>query len=169
MAAKIPQRLLWAVETLAVQPDDHILEIGCGQGVAVSLICEKLSSGKITAIDQSEKMIAIAGKRNQNGIASGRAVFHTRALHEVDFAGQQFNKIFAVNINVFWLKPSQELSVIKKLLMPSGVLYLIYEPPVVNKIQEIADKVTNNLRIHDFSIKEVLFKPYGVCITASLL
>lgn len=169
MAAKIPQRLLWAVETLAVQPDDHILEIGCGQGVAVSLICEKLSSGKITAIDQSEKMIAIAGKRNQNAIASGRAVFHTSALHEVDFAGQQFNKIFAVNINVFWLKPSQELSVIKKLLMPSGILYLIYEPPTVNKIQEIADKVTNNLRIHDFSIKEVLFKPYGVCITASLL
>src|SRR5690349_16095401 len=108
MATKIPQRLLWAVEVLAVQPDDQILEIGCGQGVAVSLICEKLGVGKMTAIDQSEKMIETAKHRNQRCVALGRAVFHTVSLGEANFTSGQFNKIFAVNVNVFWLNPAQE-------------------------------------------------------------
>jgi SAM-dependent methyltransferase len=132
MATKIPERFTWAVETLAVEPHEHLLEIGCGSGVAVSLICEQLATGKITAIDQSPKMIAAATQRNQSCIASGKAVFHTAALS--DFAGEQFHKIFAVNVNVFWLKPAQEFRVIKNLLLPAGRLYLFYEPPSASQI-----------------------------------
>jgi SAM-dependent methyltransferase len=167
MATKIPQRLLWAVEVLAVQPDDQILEIGCGHGVAVSLICEKLGVGKITAIDQSEKMIETAKHRNKRCVALGRAVFHTVSLREANFPSGQFNKIFAVNVNVFWLNPAQELSVLKKLLLPTGILYLFYEPPTASKSTEIAEKVTRNFQNHGFSMKETLFNDDGVCIVAS--
>lgn len=166
MATKIPERFTWAVETLAVEPHEHLLEIGCGSGVAVSLICAQLATGKITAIDQSPKMIAAATQRNQSCIASGKAVFHTAALS--DFAGEQFHKIFAVNVNVFWLKPAQEFRVIKNLLLPAGRLYLFYEPPSASQIHEIADKVAFNLRENSFSIHETLFKPFGVCLIASL-
>lgn len=168
MATKIPPQLVWTVERLVLQPDDQVLEIGCGHGIAVSLICEKLSSGKITAIDQSEKMIERAKHRNQRCIASGRAEFQSVSLYEVNFTGQQFNKIFAVNVNVFWLKPARELRVIKQILMPEGVLYLVYEPPTASKTQEIADSVSLNLRQNGYSIKEVLFNAPCVCIMASL-
>lgn len=166
MATKIPERFTWAVETLAVEPHEHLLEIGCGSGVAVSLICAQLATGKITAIDQSPKMIAAATQRNQSCIASGKAVFHTAALS--DFAGEQFHKIFAVNVNVFWLKPAQEFRVIKNLLLPAGRLYLFYEPPSASQIHEIADKVAFNLCENSFSIHETLFRPFGVCLIASL-
>jgi ubiquinone/menaquinone biosynthesis C-methylase UbiE len=63
MAKKDAERLIWAVETLTVDPADHILEIGCGAGVAVTLVCEKLGSGKVMALDRSEAMIAQARKR----------------------------------------------------------------------------------------------------------
>ena len=73
MANKPSERFVWAVDTLAPDPGDHVLEVGCGHGVAVSLVCERLSSGRITAIDRSPKMIAMAARRNREHIAGGRA------------------------------------------------------------------------------------------------
>jgi ubiquinone/menaquinone biosynthesis C-methylase UbiE len=71
VAAKASDRVVWAVEVLDVAPDDRILEVGCGHGVAVSLICERLDGGHITAVDRSPKMIEMARKRNR--ACGGRA------------------------------------------------------------------------------------------------
>ncbi|MBZ0310229.1 MAG: class I SAM-dependent methyltransferase [Anaerolineae bacterium] len=163
----IPERICWAVETLQISPDDSLLEIGCGHGVAVSLIAEKLATGKIIAIDRSEKAIQTAIQRNKNHLAAGKVEFHTTSLHEVDFGDSRFNKIFAVNVNVFWLTPAKELAVLKNLLTPNGILYLFYEPPA-SKAQEIADKVSSNFQAGGFAVQNTLFRELlstvGVCI-----
>lgn len=168
MSQKISQRLLWAIETLNIQPDDQLLEIGCGNGIAVSLIADHLTTGKITAIDRSEIAITTAIKRNEAHIAAGKAEFHTTAL--TDFQHGQFNKIFAVNVNVFWLKPAKEIAVLKKLLTSDGLVYLFYEPPGINKAKEIAENVQFNLQANGFAVREILFKQLnsasGVCIFA---
>ena len=57
MPAGIPERLTWAVEMLAVEPADQVLEIGCGTGVALSLLCERIDGGGVTAIDRSAVMV----------------------------------------------------------------------------------------------------------------
>jgi trans-aconitate methyltransferase len=72
MASKPSERFVWAVDTLALDPADRVLEVGCGHGVAVSLVCERLTSGRITAIDRSNKMIEMAAHRNREHAARGR-------------------------------------------------------------------------------------------------
>jgi cyclopropane fatty-acyl-phospholipid synthase-like methyltransferase len=173
VAQKIAERLVWAVETLAVDPADHLLEIGCGHGVAVSLVCEKLAGGTITAIDRSEAMVNSARRRNRGHVSSGKAVFQAVALDEADFGTERFDKIFALNVSLFWKQPAEELSITKKLLTPGGAVYLLYQPPLwkeAGEAQEFADKLTRILQDNDFSICEVLVNDLSpvpaVCVIA---
>ena len=57
-----------------------MLEIGCGNGVAAWLVCERLTSGRLTAIDRSAKAIATARQRNADHAAAGKAVFVESAI-----------------------------------------------------------------------------------------
>src|SRR6266545_3463959 len=93
MASKPSERFVWAVDTLALDPADRVLEVGCGHGVAVSLVCERLTSGRITAIDRSKKMIEMAARRNREHVAGGRAVLKTVALEKADFGDERFDKV----------------------------------------------------------------------------
>jgi len=171
MAEQISERLRWAVDTLAVKPEDHLLEIGCGHGVAVSLICERLEGGRITAIDQSPKMIALAEKRNAAHVAAGRSLFHAVALREADFGAAQFDTIFAIRVGVFVRgDASRELEVVRKHLTTGGRFHLIYDPFHAAEANDVIQKATAQLERHDFTIKAVETKRIAqttvVCIIA---
>jgi SAM-dependent methyltransferase len=128
----VPERIRWAVETLDPGPDDRLLEIGCGPGVAVAAVCERLDGGQVVAIDRSATAIARAAKRNQDHLGAGRAVLLTAALEDVAPAdvlqgGRRFDKVFAMNVNLFWVRsPARELAIVRDLLAPGGALYLFY-------------------------------------------
>lgn len=142
-----PQRLVWAVDTMNVQPADQVLEIGCGRGVAAALICERLRRGRLLALDRSAKAVAAASVRNAEHIAAGRAQFHTTALENVDPAGLgPFDKVLAVNVNLFWVRPAQtELQLIADLLRPDGQLWLIYDPPDANRLARLEAMLVDRL------------------------
>src|SRR5215218_3051954 len=123
MASKPSERFVWAVDTLALDPADGVLEVGCGHGVAVSLVCERLTSGRITAIDRSERMIEMAAQRNRDHVAVGRAVLKTAALEEADFEEELVDKVFACNVAAFWLEPKKALEIGGRQLCPDGAVY----------------------------------------------
>jgi SAM-dependent methyltransferase len=52
------ERLKAIVDEMRIRPTDNVLEIGCGHGVAASLVCEHLRTGRLVAIDKSKTMIA---------------------------------------------------------------------------------------------------------------
>jgi SAM-dependent methyltransferase len=131
-ATPIPERIRWAVRVMAPHPDDRLLEIGCGPGVAVSLVCEQLAGGRITAIDRSATAIRRAAARNAGHVAAGRAVLRATALeslHPADLPDGPggYDKVFAMNVNLFWVRdPARELELIRALLKPGGALFLFY-------------------------------------------
>ena len=72
-------------------------ELGCGHGVAVTLICERLRGGRIVGVDRSATMIAAGARRNEAHVAAGRAKFLTASLHEADLGDERFDKVLAVH------------------------------------------------------------------------
>src|SRR4051794_32995796 len=93
MPGKASERFAWALDTLDVRPGDRLLEVGCGHGVAVSLVCDRLTTGTITAIDRSPKMIEMATRRNREHLDAGRAVLEAVALEDADLGDRRFDKV----------------------------------------------------------------------------
>jgi len=124
MAGKASERFVWAVDTLEVRPADRLLEVGCGHGVAVSLVCERLTTGTITAIDRSPKMIEMATRRNREHVEAGRAVLEAVALEDADLGDRRFDKVFAFNVAPFWQQPEAALGAVREHLARDGAVYL---------------------------------------------
>jgi protein-L-isoaspartate O-methyltransferase len=143
-------RIAWAFDALAPKPSDRLLEIGCGQGLAVAAICERLTSGTILAIDRSATMIAAARRRNQNYIREGKATFVTMALADMTFGSQRFDKVFAINVNLFWRDAARELAIIRSILAPRGRLHLVFEPPTAAQVERIAKETVARLKTGGF-------------------
>jgi ubiquinone/menaquinone biosynthesis C-methylase UbiE len=126
VAGKPSQRLTWAVERLEVAADDRILEVGCGHGVAVSLVCERLDGGRITAVDRSRKMIEMARRRNQ--AHAGKVRFIASRLEEADLRDEVYDKVFAVHVAALH-GPGEALAVVRRRLARHGRLYLFSQAP----------------------------------------
>lgn len=142
------------MDALDVRPRDRILEIGCGRGVAAALICERLTTGTLVAIDRSEKAIAAAAERNADAVAQGKAIFATTAMEDVHPPTlDPFDKVLAVNVNLFWTKPpARELRLIAALLKPAGRLVLCYDPPGPQQRDRLADLLDRHLREAGYTV-----------------
>ncbi|MET8255895.1 methyltransferase domain-containing protein [Micromonospora sp. NPDC005205] len=124
------RRQRWAVQTMAVTPDDQVLEIGCGRGAAVSLVAGQLTTGRIVAIDRAATMVRLATERNLGHIDAGRAEIRRAGFESADLPTGHFTKIFAVNVSLFWLgEAAQQIARIRSLLAPGGRLYVFGERP----------------------------------------
>jgi trans-aconitate methyltransferase len=157
VAKLIAERIRWAVETLAVSPRDRVLEIGGGPGVAASLICERLGGGSLLVIDRSAKAIERARRRNSQHVVSGLLALETIDAASFDPGERQFDKVFAVNVNVFWTTPAiDELARIREVLGTGGQLFLFYEMPTAAGARQAVSRVCAALRANGFSEPRVV-------------
>ncbi len=122
------ERLQSVIEQLDIRPDDRVLEIGCGRGVAATLACERLEEGHFTAVDRSAKMIQAATRRNAAYIEAGRAEFLVATLEDLDLEDRRFDKIFAVRVGLFHREPERARSIVERWLASGGV-FVFFDPP----------------------------------------
>lgn len=122
-------RLRAVVDGMRLQADDRVLEIGCGHGVAAGLVCERLRSGHLVAIDRSKKMIAAAIRRNREHVDAGRVEFHVADVREFDPGRRKFDKIFAVRVGLFHRSPELARRLLEPWLTAHGKIVLVYDEP----------------------------------------
>jgi SAM-dependent methyltransferase len=158
MVGKASERFVWAVDTLELRPADRVLEVGCGQGVAVFLVCERLTTGTITAIDRSPKMIEMATRRNREAVEAGRAVLETSALEDADLGNRRFDKVFAFNVAPFWQRPAAALGAVRGHLARNGTVYIFWDArhSAPDRARDLGKELADRLREGGFSVDRVL-------------
>jgi cyclopropane fatty-acyl-phospholipid synthase-like methyltransferase len=144
------------VETLAVDGADRVLEIGGGPGVAASVVCERLETGRMLLIDRSATAIERTLRRNPEHVSSGKLSLETVDLRDFEARGRRFDKVFAVNVNVFWTtRATEELARVREALAPGGRLFLFYETPSAGRAGEVATRVAEALHANGFTEPEI--------------
>jgi ubiquinone/menaquinone biosynthesis C-methylase UbiE len=128
MARKNRERIDWAVSTIDIQRDDHVLEIGFGPGVAIQRIAGMATKGFIAGIDHSEVMVEQASKRNAKAIQEGRVDLGHGSVEALSYGNEAFDKVFAINSMMFWPKPVENLKELRRVLKPGGLIAIIRQP-----------------------------------------
>jgi ubiquinone/menaquinone biosynthesis C-methylase UbiE len=123
------ERLKAIVEQLGIRPDDRVLEIGCGHGVAATMVCERLDGGRLTAIDRSAKMIEAAAQRNAAYVEAGKAEFFVSTLEDADLGDRRFDVVFAVRVALFDREPERAHALVEPWLAPGGRVHAFYDAP----------------------------------------
>lgn len=141
-----------AVAALALKGDETVLEIGCGHGVAARLVLEQLTSGRVTALDRSQKMIDMVAAGSPEAVASGQLRLRAQALEEADFGGETFDAILAVNVDFNLRLGTRWPDMLKALLKPGGRVVLAFDPPPdSNKGHAFAGKSLDRLTAAGFT------------------
>jgi ubiquinone/menaquinone biosynthesis C-methylase UbiE len=122
-------RLKAAVDRLDIKPDDRVLEIGCGHGVAATMVCERLDGGRLTAVDRSPKMIEAARRRNAAFVDAGTAEFLVAELEDLDLGDRRFDVIFAVRVGLFHREPERARALAERWLAPGGSVRAFFDEP----------------------------------------
>ncbi len=127
---RVPARIRVAVDVLDPAPDHRVLEVGCGPGVAMALVCGRLVDGHVTGMDRSATAIERAERRLRRWLDDGTADLHHRDLGRVHGDGRPYDRILAVDVNLFWTgDAATEAARLRDLVADDGAVHLVFAPP----------------------------------------
>ena len=86
----------WGLSHVTVQPNDAVLDAGCGGGRTVNKLATMASAGKVFGIDFSAESVAVSQKTNAEFIRSGRVEICEASVSQLPFSDNFFDLITAV-------------------------------------------------------------------------
>jgi SAM-dependent methyltransferase len=114
----------WTVELLDVGPDDRVLDVGCGPGMAVEEAARRAVRGQVVGVDQSELAVRRARRRNRRDIREGRVEVRVAQGEGLPFPAGAFTR--ACSINGVGLRDEAAWSDISRVLGPGGRLVAVF-------------------------------------------
>lgn len=136
-------RLTWTVDRLDVQPDDAVLEIGCGHGIAATLVLGRLDAGGYVGLDRSPKMVAAAERRNRLAVDAGRARFVCDAAPDAQVGAARFDRIMAARVAA--MSTPGGLAFAASHLAPGGTLLLAFDAPGAGAARDQVEQAVGHL------------------------
>jgi len=110
---------------LQIKEGEKVLDIGCGGGLAMSLMAEM--GATVQGLDYSPVSVAKSLKKNQRAVEDGRIQVCQGDVSAMEFPEQSFDLATAFETVYFWDDVSKCFSRIFKALKPGGRLAIAVE------------------------------------------
>lgn len=138
--AKMAARFLWkrsgaanlAVELTSLGPGDHVVDFGCGPGVAVRLAASH--GARVVGVDPSAEMIKAARVLTRS---RSQATYIQAGVEDVDAPEGWADIVWSLSTVHHWADLDAGLATVKKLLKPGGQ-FLALERSVADRQNEDA-------------------------------
>ncbi|WPC39594.1 class I SAM-dependent methyltransferase [Clostridium sp. JS66] len=140
----------WGLEKININPQDIILDIGCGGGRTVNRLASIAKEGEVFGIDYSMDCVKWSKDYNEELIKDGRVEIIHASVEKIPFEDNKFDVISAVETIYFWPDLLQNLKEVKRVLKPSGKLVIICEMYSSEKFKERNDECVSasNMKIY---------------------
>lgn len=165
----------WTVDLLDIQPNDHVLELGCGPGLALEGCLARTTGGLVIGLDHSETMLQQAAARNRAALLVGRLQLRQGSAETLVRSSERFDKIFSVNVVQFLDDRPSLFAALYNHLRPNGLVATTYMPrgenPSRAKAWQLAENVRQNMETAGFiriRVEELPLQPVpALCVIGS--
>lgn len=158
-----------AFESMNLQKDDRILEIGFGNGLHFPEYFKLQPRLSVTGVDFSKDMCEEAKTNNEELITSKKLSLCCKETSELPFSENQFDLVAALNVIYFLDPPEIHLMEIHRVLKPGGLFLIGYRPR--HSVEHLAftkqnfilyeqDELTALLEMHNFEKVRAETKSY---------
>ncbi|MEU0790567.1 class I SAM-dependent methyltransferase [Amycolatopsis sp. NPDC005961] len=138
------RRNVWVVELLEVRPEDRVLEVGFGPGIALGELAARATRGHVYGVDHSAVMVERAAKRTR--AAAGRIELIHASVDRLPSFDEPLDAVLAVNSSGFWPDPPQRLRELRGLLRPGGRIALASQPRCPGANRDTTTRAAGELR-----------------------
>lgn len=136
MCAARVDRNDWALDRLELSDASRVLEIGFGPGKALRALLRRCPGVEAYGVDRSPVALERAEAWG-SGIDGRRLHLACLALEDLSARFGLFDRILAINVNAFWLRPPAALPPVLSCLAPGGIFLVAYEAPSKTRAGEI--------------------------------
>jgi len=122
----------WALGFFQLQPDDDVLDIGCGGGATLARLAGRVPEGHLTGLDYSEVSVEATRRYNPVLIETDRLDVLQGSVEQMPFGDESFDRIVTVESFYFWPDPEANLCEVRRVLRTGGQFLLvadIYDTP----------------------------------------
>ena len=113
---------LWGLKHLNINPDDIVLDVGCGGGININRMAK--DTKKVYGIDYSIESVNLSREVNEKLIDNGQVEIHKGNVKDLPFEDDAFDIVTAFETVYFWPDIEKCFGEVKRVLKPGGTFLI---------------------------------------------
>ena len=127
------------VESLKLEADFTVVDIGCGTGCALRHAANQVTNGSLIGIDPVPRMVEIAREKTSGHPAQERIVYYQSSAEKLPIKDGSSDVVLAFDSYDHWQDQAQGLKEVRRVLKPDGLFVVVKDgglPNIANAKKE---------------------------------